>query len=167
MLSEKDYEKIAKEALRNYSIICKDLLYLGKSDNVTFRVNTSDGNLKYLIKIHISTGSSKTKDVIESELIWLEALARDTNLIIPNPVRNLEGGLITEISIINNEEKLNVTLHNWVNGEVLGRQPTSHETTSLALLMAALHKHSIQWNIPENFKTPITIRIIYSHHLAN
>ena len=151
MLSEKEYEKIAKEALNNYSIIFDELVYLGKSDNVTFRVDTRDDNLKYLIKIHISTSSIKTKDVIESELIWLEALARDSNLVIPTPIRNLKDELITEIK----EEKLIVTLHNWVKGEVLNRQPTSNETISLALLMADLHKHSIQWNIPEGFKRTI------------
>ena len=98
VLSEKEYEKIAKEALNNYSIIFDELVYLGKSDNVTFRVDTRDDNLKYLIKIHISTSSIKTKDVIESELIWLEALARDSNLVIPTPIRNLKDELITEIT---------------------------------------------------------------------
>ncbi len=155
MISEIDYETIAKESLKSYSIKYEELVYLGKSDNVAFQVNTIDEGLKYLIKIHTSTNSIKTKNVIESELIWLEALAKESNLVIPTPVRNLKEELITEISNINNEEKINVTLYNWVNGEVLNREPTNNETTSLALLMAALHKHTKQWNIPEDFKRPI------------
>ena len=48
-----------------------------------------------------------------------------------------------------------LTIHHWVNGEVLMREPTSNETANLALLMAALHKHSMQWNAPDGFNRPI------------
>ncbi len=107
------------------------------------------------MKIHISTSSNKTKEVIESELTWLEALDRDTNLCIPTPIRNLVGDLITETSAFHNENKLIITLHRWVNGDVLNREPTSNETANLALIMATLHKHSMQWNIPDGFNRPI------------
>ncbi|KNB73058.1 phosphotransferase enzyme family protein [Brevibacillus reuszeri] len=155
MLSEEEYAKVAKESLIQYPIICDELVYLGKSDNVTFLVHTNDENQKYLIKIHISTSSNKTKDNIESELIWLEALDGDTDLFVPVPIRNLEGDLVTEISTYHNDNKFIVTIHHWVNGEVLMREPTSNETANLALLMAALHKHSMQWNAPDGFNRPI------------
>ncbi|HBU80459.1 MAG TPA: aminoglycoside phosphotransferase [Paenibacillus sp.] len=155
MLSEKDYAKVAKEALRQYLIIWEKLVYLGKSDNVTFRVQTNDDNQKFLIKIHIATISIQSKGNIASELIWLEALVKDTNLVVPAPVRNLQGDLVTEISTDHSENTFMVTIHHWVNGSVLKREPTSNETENLALLMAALHKHSMQWNAPEGFNRPI------------
>ncbi|MGV2882441.1 MULTISPECIES: hypothetical protein [Paenibacillus] len=71
---------MAKEALYQYPNIWEKLVYLGKSDNVTFQVQTSDDNQKFLIKIHISTISIQSKGYIASELIWLEALVKDTNL---------------------------------------------------------------------------------------
>lgn len=82
MLSEEEFAKVAKESLIQYLIICDELIYLGKSDNVTFRVHTNDENQKYLIRIHISTSSNKIKDNIEPELIWLEALDGDTDLFV-------------------------------------------------------------------------------------
>lgn len=155
MLTEEDYAKVAKEALIQYPIICEKLVYIGKSDNVTFRVHTNDDNQKFLIKIHISTSSNKSKENIESELIWLEALDGDTDLVVPAPVRNLKGDLVTDISTDHSDNKFIVTIHHWVNGELLNREPTSSETANLALLMAALHKHSMQWNAPDGFNKPI------------
>lgn len=154
MLSEEDYTKVAKEALIQYPIVYKKLVYLGKSDDVTFRVHTNDDNLNFLIKIHISTSSNKSKENIESELVWLEALDRDTELVVPIPVRNIEGDLVTVLST-DYSNKFIVTIHHWVNGTVLNREPTSNETANLALLMAALHKHSMQWNVPDGFNRPI------------
>lgn len=155
MLSEEDYAKVAKEALRQYPIVWEKHVYLGKSDNVTFQVQTNDDNQKFLIKIHISTSSNKSKGNIASELMWLEALDRDTELVVPVPVRNIEGDLVTEISTDYNNKKFMVTIHHWINGSVLNRELTSNETENLALLMAALHKHSMQWNAPEGFNRPI------------
>lgn len=155
MFSEEDYTKVAKEALIQYPIICSEIAYLGESDNVTFRVHTKDDNPKFLIKIHISKSSNYSKENIESELMWLEALNEDTGLVVPNPKRNLEGDLVTVISTDYNNNKFIVTVHQWVNGKVLNREPTSNETGNLALLMAALHKHSIKWNSPDGFNRPI------------
>ncbi|MFS0868851.1 phosphotransferase enzyme family protein [Paenibacillus xylanilyticus] len=155
MLSEEGYAKVAREALRQYPIIWERLVYLGKSDNVTFRVQTNDDNQTFLIKIHIATSFIKSKGDIASELIWLEALVRDTNLVVPTPVRNLQGNLVTEISTDHRKNKSMVTIHKWVNGKVLAREPTSNETKNLALLMAALHRHSMQWIAPEGFNRTI------------
>ncbi|RKN70544.1 aminoglycoside phosphotransferase [Paenibacillus ginsengarvi] len=154
MHSENDYKQIAAEALKKYSIKCDELVYLGKGDNATFRVSTSFSDLKYLIKIHCSTMEIITKEFIESELLWLEALASVPNLVLPTPLRNQDYELITEVRT-NNEGLWRVTCYSWVNGEVLNRQPTSKETARLAVLMATLHKHSIQWDVPKSFDRPV------------
>lgn len=82
-------------------------------------------------------------------------MVKDTNLVVPAPVRNLQGDLVTEISTDLSENTIMATIHHWIHGSVLQREPTSNETENLALLMAALHKHSMQWNAPEGFNRPI------------
>ncbi|WP_310831401.1 phosphotransferase enzyme family protein [Paenibacillus pedocola] len=154
MFTESDYVIIAQEALKKYDLGITELVYLGKSDSVTFRVNSSHENSGYLLKLHYSDSANRTKDVIESELHWLEALSNDTDLIVPAPVRNGDHELITVISY-GTEESLNVTCYRWVDGEVLDREPTVQEVSKLALLMSALHQHSMQWEIPEGFVRPV------------
>ncbi|WKL02168.1 phosphotransferase [Paenibacillus amylolyticus] len=141
MLSEEDYGKVAKEALHQYPIYWEKLVYLGKSDNVTFQVQTNDDHQKFLIKIHISTISIQSKGNITSELIWLEALVKDTNLVVPVPVRNLQGDLGTEISTDLSENTIMVTIHHWIHGSVLQREPTSNETENLELISSEVFVH--------------------------
>ncbi|WP_405169751.1 phosphotransferase [Paenibacillus sp. FSL H8-0280] len=141
MLSEEDYAKVAKEALHQYPIYWEKLVYLGKSDNVTFQVQTNDDHQKFLIKIHISTISIQSKGNITSELIWLEALVKDTNLVVPVPVRNLQGDLVTEISTDLSENTIMVTIHHWIHGSVLQREPTSNETENLELISSEVFVH--------------------------
>ncbi|CAH1222801.1 hypothetical protein PAECIP111892_05209 [Paenibacillus auburnensis] len=154
MFTESDYEIIAQEALKKYDLGITQLDYLGKSDSVTFRLHTIDENLSYLLKLHYSDSANRERDVIESEMQWLEALSNDTDLIVPAPVRNRDNEWITVISY-GTEESLNVTCYHWVDGEVLDREPTVQEVSKLAILMSKLHQHSMQWEIPDGFVRPV------------
>lgn len=77
---------------------------------LTFQVQANNVNQKFLIKIHISTISIQSKGNIASELIWLEALVKDTNLVVPVPVRDLQGDLVTEILTDLRENTIMVTI---------------------------------------------------------
>ncbi|WP_036676032.1 phosphotransferase, partial [Paenibacillus tyrfis] len=146
-----DDESIAREALKQFPVHRERLVYLGKSDNVTFQVKTKQESLNYLMKLHYATKGSHSQKAVESELLWLEALAADTTLTVPSPVRNRDNGLTAELAINASRESIVVTLHRWVNGELLDREPTPGETRSLAQLMAALHKHAMEWDAPAGF----------------
>ncbi|KPV55425.1 aminoglycoside phosphotransferase [Paenibacillus sp. A3] len=150
-----DDESIAKEALKQFPVHGERLVYLGKSDNVTFQVKTKQESLNYLMKLHYATKGIHSKKTVESELLWLEALAADTTLTVPSPVRNRDNGLTTEVAVNASGESVIVTVHHWVNGELLDREPTPGKTRSLAQLMAALHRHAMEWNAPAGFTRPV------------
>ncbi len=145
-----DYRESTIEVLQQYGVAPLELKYLGQRDTVTLQVITT--NDIYLLKIH---SECQQICIIESELLWLEALCRDTdNLIVPEPVRNKGGDLVTTIRI-NGIGSLIATLLRWVDGEILNRQPNPLEVTQLAEAMATLHIHSTQWQRPEGFKRPL------------
>ncbi|MFB6364520.1 phosphotransferase enzyme family protein [Paenibacillus elgii] len=149
-----DDESIAREALKQFPVHGERLVYLGKSDNVTFQVKTKQENLNYLMKLHYATKGNHSKKTVESELLWLEALAADTTLTVPSPVRSRDNGLTTEVTVDKSGESILVTLYQWVNGELLDREPTPGEARSLAQLMAALHRHAMEWSAPAGFTRP-------------
>jgi len=144
-------QKIEEELIKHYDIkSVNKVTYLGKSDNVTFCIETDDGK-KHLLKRHAEANSIS---VIESELIWLEALEANTNLKVQSPVRNINNQLTTKII---DEKTCNPsfwTLQVWIEGETLNRQPTDFELEKLAQLVVNLHKHSVCWNVPEVFERP-------------
>ncbi len=150
-----DDESIAQEALKQFPVHGERLVYLGKSDNVTFQVQTKRENLNYLLKLHYAAKGSHSQKAVESELLWLEALAADTSLTVPSPVRNRENGLTAEAAVNASGESVVVTLHRWVEGELLDREPTPGEARSLAQLMAALHRHAMEWVAPAGFTRPV------------
>lgn len=144
-------KKVEQELIKLYDLnSISSVEYLGKSDNVTFYIETVDTK-KYLLKRHMETNS---KRVIESELLWLEALEANTNLKVQRPVRNRNNQLTTKII---DEKTGNHTLWTsqiWIEGETLNRQPTDVELEKLAQIMVTLHEHSVCWIIPEVFERP-------------
>lgn len=144
-------QKVEEEIIKHYDIKgANKITYLGKSDNVTFCIETVDKR-KYLLKLHVGANS---KRIVESELLWLEALEANTNLKVQSPVRNINNQLTTEIFDKKTYNPSFWTLQVWIEGETLNRQPTDFELEKLAQLMVSLHKHSVCWNVPEVFERP-------------
>ncbi|RKL68433.1 aminoglycoside phosphotransferase [Salipaludibacillus neizhouensis] len=139
---------VEQEIKRLYNIDVKNVVFLGRSDNVTFRVDTLSG--KYLLKLHLGSNS---KSMIESELMWLTAINQDTNLKVQSPIKNVDGEFVTTFNVKGNHSFW--TLQSWIEGELLQEQPTTQEIEELANLMVTLHEHSTNWSVPESFSRPI------------
>lgn len=144
-------QKVEEELIKHHDLkSINKVTYLGKSDNVTFCIETVDTK-KYLLKLHMETNS---KSVIESEFLWLEELEANTNLKVQRPVRNINNLLTTKIIDEKTSKHSYWTLQVWIEGDALNRQPTDVELEKLAQLMVTLHGHSICWNVPELFERP-------------
>jgi Ser/Thr protein kinase RdoA (MazF antagonist) len=92
--------------------------------------------------------------MVNSEVTWMLALAKDTNLIIPNPKRNKLGELVTRIQG-RDGSTINSTLLNWIAGEPYHKGLESHDTAyRIGLLLATMHNQASQWNYPAGFIRP-------------
>lgn len=117
-----------------------------------------------MLRIHQPISSSRDdvwqkQEVIESELLWLAALHYDTKLVVQKPVRNLQNGWIAKVVGDKNAETFYCSLLHWIDGEILQSERTLEQAHQLGILMAQLHQHSQQWQIPQNF-----IRSSYDRH---
>ncbi|MEH2008061.1 phosphotransferase enzyme family protein [Nostoc sp.] len=170
MESKIDWNSLALTALAQYNISADQLVFLGHSENVTFRVDTrynqnfaTSGEYNeqglFLLRIHYPITEFRDRiwqqhAVIESELMWLTALYRDTDLVVPYPVQNLSGNLITSVEIDDISETLNCTLLKWVDGSLLDIEPTATQARRIGKLMAQLHQHASLWELPSGFTRP-------------
>ena len=116
-----DNVTIARQALAAYDLPGYELVFLRHSDNVTFRAE-KPGSEPYLLRIHIpittAMGTHGTDPaMIQSELLWLEALNQDTDLVLQKPARNKAGELVTRISVVGTETHVNCTLLSWLPGQ--------------------------------------------------
>ncbi len=170
MESKIDWNGLALSVLSEYNVSAAQLIFLGHSENVTFCVDTrnnqnfvtseeNDEQGLFLLRIHYPIAKFRDRiwqqhTVIESELMWLTALHRDTDLVVPYPVQNLSGTYITSIAIDDTSETLNCTLLKWIDGSPLDTEPTAMQARGIGELMAQLHQHASLWELPSGFTRP-------------
>lgn len=147
-----DYEIIAKEALAQYDINVSSISPIAQSGAAIYKIEDIHGS-QYSLRVHISKSSSLEKiwtrrDVLESELIWLDALCRDTNLVVQKPQRNQQGLFVTRV------DEINCTMLAWVPGEQKQYFTNDQELRSTAEMTATLHRHASIWQPPASFVRP-------------
>ncbi|WP_028560821.1 phosphotransferase enzyme family protein [Paenibacillus pinihumi] len=151
---------IVQEALHDYSIKYKSFEWIGQSANTIYKITDQENN-SYSLRIHTSKSGTLDstwieRDVIHSEMIWLENLSCDSDLTVPVPVRNSHGEFITEI------KSTFCTLLKWVNGEQKPFITSVDEAGSIGEMIGRLHKHSSMRGVPRHFHRPSfdTFRIL-------
>lgn len=164
------YLHAADRALENYDTgearidARKPVGHIGFSgySMVKFRADTASGSL--LITVYYASGDGNIHDyrsTIRSHLLWLDALDRDTDLIVQRPVRNLSGDFITNVES-NGDRPFLVTLLRWVEGDLLWDNYGDSVFVDLpsgvlhqvGTVLGKLHRHSSQWTPPEGFVRP-------------
>lgn len=150
------YDYIAQAALDQYNIAQGQRQFLGHSGSVTFCVETQKG--KFLLRIHQAISGQgdvwQRPEVIESELLWLAALQLDTDLVVQKPIKNLQDSWVTQVSVDETTEVFYCSLLHWIDGNILESHRTPQQAYQLGLLMAQLHQHTNQWQLPQNFVRP-------------
>ncbi len=149
------YDYIAKVALDQYDLAQGQRWFLGHSGSVTFRIETQEE--KFLLRIHQAICSVQEDvwqrpEAIESELLWLAALDVDTKLVVQKPIKNLHNRWVTQVD--ENTEVFYCSLLHWIDGEIFQSERTPQQAYQLGVLMAQLHQHSQQWQLPQNFMRP-------------
>jgi len=152
------FEAIAKSVLADYALDEPRLSFIRQSDSVTYKVTTANSE-PYLLRIHIPITSAMGAhgadyDMVKSEMMWLQALTRDTKLILQKPIRNRSGALVT-ISSWDRGSPVNCTLLSWVDGKPYNQALESEQTVyQIGMILATLHNQASQWSCPEGFKRP-------------
>lgn len=119
--------------------------------NTTFRVDVRAGG-PYLLRIN--RPRVHTPDTIGSEMAWLSALRRDTDLCVPEPVAARDGSLVVIASDPGVPEPRVCVLLHWLDGRfVNGRLVPSH-LWRVGALAGRLQDHAATWTLPAGFLRP-------------
>jgi Ser/Thr protein kinase RdoA (MazF antagonist) len=150
---------LARQALAAYGLETAQLEFIRQGDTISYRVISPAGD-HYLLRLHIPITHSMGAHgadyaAVSSELLWLDALCQDTDLVLPQPIRNRFGALVTEVSLPEAGEKTHCTLLRWVDGDFYRRELETEDTSfQIGKIVAKLHNHASQWRIPEGFTRP-------------
>jgi Ser/Thr protein kinase RdoA (MazF antagonist) len=121
------------------------------SENHTFRVDGPDGR-KHILRVH--RPGYQGSAAIGSELAWVQALAADTGLAVPKPLRGRDGAFLQQMKLGRDVPRQAVLF-----AFEEGREPLPHEDLrahfrTLGRIAAQTHAHAARWRPPAGFERP-------------
>ncbi len=145
------YTRLARKALSAYGLAEAALTPLGEAENGTFEVATGDPSRHYALRI---CGPDHDPDALRREILWLTAICRDTDLVVPEPILTMDGELVRRVSIAGVSGFRSCVLLRWVDGEFRYRELTPDHLGGVGRLMATLHAHAETFRWPEEITPP-------------
>jgi len=141
-------KRLALKALTAYDVQEPRLKALQHEGNTTFRVDSANGE-RYMLRIHHP--ALRTVETVRSEMMWLAALRRETDLVVPEPITTLDGNLLTVTNVTEIPEPRICVLFRWIDGRFLDHRLTSSQLERVGAFMARLQLHGAQFRPPAGF----------------
>ena len=141
---------LALDALNAYDLEVARLRFLGRHSNTLFDLRTIDDG-RYIVRVGIGGPVGHPATQVRSEVAWLEALARDTSIVVPTPVRNRVGSPVTPVSASGVPDERNVVVFGWLDGRIAHRSVGPTAMRAIGAVAARLHDHAASWTPPPGF----------------
>ena len=152
--------RLAQAALATYGLESASLTPLQHFLNTSFRVDApsralksrGDGGEKSLrYALRISRSGYQDASTIRSELLWLQAIRRETNLVVPEPVPARDGSLLATVSVPSVPGDRHCVIFRWVDGRFRNARLRPVDLVQVGQFMAQLHLQVQRFTLPEGF----------------
>jgi Ser/Thr protein kinase RdoA (MazF antagonist) len=141
---------MAQQALTRYGFEQAKLTLLNNVSTPIVRVDVPAG--RFVLRIH--DPAQLSRDELRSELHWLLALHRDLGIVVPLPLTNRDGELLTEVTSDAVPGPRVIVLFHWVEGTIREASLGAKEFRAVGKFMAGLHEHSRRFQPPPGFTRP-------------
>lgn len=141
---------MALAALRQYDLEVRRVRLITNDLNGIFRVDTVGGE-RYVLRVSLPGDAGHSPAEIRSEMMWLEALQRDTGLGVPHPLPARDGALVTTVQAPGVPEPRHCAVFSWVPGLDLAKRLSPENVEKLGELAAQLHSHAESFVPPRGF----------------
>lgn len=109
--------------------------------NTTYSLQTRDGRR---FALRINTSSTSPREEIATQQAWQLAIAKETPVRVPTPVRTLDGRWCAAVPSAALDREVLVTCAGWLEGPDAG-ELTPEVARALGVTMAQLHAHAEHW----------------------
>lgn len=140
----------ARRALEDYPVEPIRLRLLQHDFNTTFRLDAADGS-KFAVRIDLNR--RKPVSALDSEMAWLAAIDRDTDVRVPVPLATRGGALHVPVDVDGLDATLHMAVMSWLPGRDLD-VPTVPAMSELGRQTAQLHEHAASWQVPPGIEFP-------------
>jgi Ser/Thr protein kinase RdoA (MazF antagonist) len=108
--------QIVLKALEEYDLRVEWVKFLTIETNTMFQIRSTGGE-RFVLRIYSDEETTLREN--QAEMFWLEALARDTDLKVTEPIARRDGEYITIVSAPGVPEDRRCALFKWVPGRTL------------------------------------------------
>ena len=133
--------RIANAALALYGLENATVQLMRNYENLVFRV---DADRSYALRI-CPIGVDWCR--LLTEINWLAAIRHDTDLLVPKPLPNRNGDLVSQV------DDRACVLFEWLAGEPVSKMMSPAIAYRIGMMMAKLHRQAEQYQ-PENDSGP-------------
>ncbi len=151
--------RLALAALEHYDLPVRSIRLITNEQNGIFRVDTTGGK-KVVLRVNKHDVGGHSLAEIRSEMMWLEAISRETDLGVHHPVPARSGALATTAQVPGVPEPRHCAVFSWVPGPNLADRMTVENVEKQGELSASLHNHAATFVPPEGFSVP-TARSVF------
>lgn len=141
--------RLAQSALTTYGLGQAHITSLHHFLNTTFRIEIPSQKQRYVLRI--SRAGYQDETTIRSELLWLQAIRRETDLVVSEPLANRDGLLLTTVEVPGVPEPRHCVLFRWVAGRFHHATLSPQNLERVGMLMATLHLFVQHFTVPEGF----------------
>jgi Ser/Thr protein kinase RdoA (MazF antagonist) len=144
-----DDVEVAELALRSFDIAPDSTLrLLNLSENATYAVDDAATGKRSILRVHRKNYHQQHE--IESELEWLDALRRDSDVTVPVVLPARDGSRV--VTVDHDGAQRHVVHFDMVAGvEPAEESLTVEDFRTLGRITAALHDHARAWSRPPGF----------------
>ncbi len=138
----------ARHALAQYDLEITRADLISADTNLIYRVRATDGR-RYILRL--AYPGWRTRENAVSEVMWLDALARDTDIPVPRVLRAKNGSGVVQAGEAGAAHPQHALLTTWLPGTVLGKRLTETNLSKMGKLFGKLHLHAGTWKPPAGF----------------
>lgn len=127
---------------------------LSESENKIFLVNDPERSENQVIRINSGRLSYHQPSMIASELMWLMALRRDTDIVVPEVMLASDGSLVQTIDAPDMDKPRHAVIYSFLSGVEPPEDELVPGFERLGEISAHMHLHAREWEPPAEFTRP-------------
>ncbi len=149
--------QVALQVLQRYPFQVKEIRFLAKESNTHYTVITND-NQRYVLRIYSDMETTQADNL--TELFWLRALQRDTDLCVTEPIPDCEGRYLNLVCT-DDRPAMRCVVFSWVPGRSLSHYLSPRNYEKFGWVLARLHQHAETLQLPETLAPRRWDRLFY------
>ena len=127
---------------------------LSESENKVYLVRDPARPDPYVIRVNSGRLAYHTPPTIASELMWLMALRRDTDIVVPQVLAAKDGSLVQTFDAPGLDKPRHAAIYSFLTGTEPPEDQLRPGLERLGEISARMHDHAKSWAPPADFSRP-------------